>query len=74
MHIKLCTGLVQPLETEEVKYGRLKNIPCLTETYLVFDAATKLACGRESSREKSSSFVTTLDRVLRTALDPMGAK
>ena len=50
------------------------DLPCLTETYLVLEAATKLAWGRESSREKSSSLVTTLDRVLRVALDPMGPR
>ena len=48
--------------------------PCLTETYLALEAATKLACGRESSKEKSSSFVTAVDLVLSTALEPIGAK
>ena len=49
-------------------------LPCLIETYLAFEAATKLACGKESSNENSSSLVTELDLVLRTARDPMGAK
>ena len=49
-------------------------LPCLTETYLALEAATKLAWGRESSREKSSSFVTAVDLVLSTALEPIGAK
>ena len=53
---------------------RSSNIPCLTETYLALEAATKLAWGRESSREKSSSFVTAVDLVFSTALDPIGAK
>lgn len=34
----------------------------------------KLACGRESSNEKSSSLVTVLERVFSTALDPIGLK
>jgi hypothetical protein len=50
------------------------HIPCFTETYLALEAATKLACGRESSKEKSSSLVTLADRVLSTALEPIGAK
>ena len=46
----------------------------MTETYLALEAATKLACGSESSREKSSSLVTAVERVLSTALEPMGAR
>jgi hypothetical protein len=46
----------------------------LTDTYLALEAATKEACGRESSSENSSSLVTVWDRVLRMALDPMGAR
>jgi len=34
----------------------------------------KLACGKESSSEKSSSLVTAVERVFKTALEPMGAK
>lgn len=51
-----------------------RNLPCLTETYLEFRAATKLACGSESSNEKSSSLVTVLERVLSTAFEPIGLK
>lgn len=50
------------------------DIPCLTLTYLEFRAATKLACGSESSSENSSSLVTVLERVFSTALDPIGLK
>ena len=50
------------------------DLPCLTDTYLVLEAATKLACGRESSSENNSSFVTVLDLVFKAARDPMGAK
>ena len=52
----------------------LDDLPCLTDTYLVLEAATKLACGRESSSENNSSFVTVLDLVFKAARDPMGAK
>lgn len=48
--------------------------PCLTDTYLELSAAMKAACGRESSKMKSSSLVAMCDRVLSTALEPMGAK
>ena len=49
-------------------------LPCFTDTYLAFDAATKLAWGNESSNENNSSFVTVGDRVFKTDLEPMGAK
>ena len=49
-------------------------LPCLTDTYLALDAATKLACGNESSSEKSSSLVTVGDLVFKTDLEPMGAR
>ena len=51
-----------------------QNLPCLTDTYLAFDAATKLACGSESSKENISSFVTVGDLVFKTDLEPIGAK
>ena len=51
-----------------------KNLPCLTDTYLAFDAATKLACGSESSKENISSLVTVGDLVFKTDLEPIGAK
>ena len=46
----------------------------MTDTYLALEAATKEACGSESSSEKSSSLVTARDRVFRTAREPMGAR
>lgn len=51
-----------------------RHWPCLTETYLEFKAAMKLAWGSESSRENSSSLVTVCERVFRTALEPIGLK
>ena len=52
----------------------IEFLPCLTDTYLALDAATKLACGNESSSEKSSSLVTVGDLVFNTDLEPMGAR
>ena len=52
----------------------IEFLPCLTDTYLALDAATKLACGNESSSEKSSSLVTVGDLVFKTDLEPMGAR
>ena len=49
-------------------------LPCFTDTYLAFDAATKLACGNESSKENNSSLVTVGDLVFKTDLEPIGAK
>jgi len=45
----------------------LKSIPCLTETKRAFMTETKTACARESSRENSSSLVTEVERVRKTA-------
>ena len=52
----------------------IEFLPCLTDTYLALDAATKLACGNESSSEKSSSLVTVGDLVFKTDLEPIGAR
>lgn len=50
------------------------NLPCLTLTNLELRAATKLAWGKESSNENSSSLVTVFDLLFSSALEPIGLK